>query len=130
MSIVLWNAGLTGSLRRYGEIGLRLAIGEETGHVYRSMMVESLFIGIAGSMAGTAIGVAIAYYLQVHGFDIGSMTKNSTMMISDVIRAQVEPFTFVIGFLPGILATFLGAAMSGIGIYKRQTSQLFKELET
>jgi putative ABC transport system permease protein len=130
MSIVLWNAGLTGSLRRYGEIGLRLAIGEETGHVYRSMMVESLFIGIAGSMAGTAIGVAIAYYLQVHGFDIGSMTKNSTMMISDVIRAQVEPSTFVIGFLPGILATFLGAAISGIGIYKRQTSQLFKELET
>ena len=130
MSIVLWNAGLTGSLRRYGEIGLRLAIGEETGHVYRSMMVESLMIGIAGSLAGTAIGLACAYYLQVHGFDIGSMMKNSTMMISDVIRAQVEPLTFVIGFLPGILATFLGTAISGIGIYKRQTSQLFKELET
>jgi putative ABC transport system permease protein len=130
MSIVLWNAGLTGSLRRYGEIGLRLAIGEETGHIYRSMMGESLMIGIAGSVAGTAIGVAGAYYLQVHGFDIGSMTKNSTMMISDVIRAQVEPFTFVIGFFPGILATVLGTAISGIGIYKRQTSQLFKELET
>jgi len=130
MSIVLWNAGLTGSLRRYGEIGLRLAIGEETGHVYRSMMAESLMIGIAGSLAGTAIGLACAYYLQVHGFDIGSMMKNSTMMISDVIRAQVEPLTFVIGFLPGILATFLGTAISGIGIYKRQTSQLFKELET
>lgn len=130
MSIVLWNAGLTGSLRRYGEIGLRLAIGEETGHVYRSMMVESLMIGIAGSMAGTAIGLAVAYYLQVHGFDIGSIMKNSTMMISDIIRAQVEPLTFVIGFLPGILATFFGTAVSGIGIYKRQTSQLFKELET
>jgi putative ABC transport system permease protein len=130
MSVVLWNAGLTGSLRRYGEIGLRLAIGEETGHVYRSMLAESLMIGIAGSAAGTAIGVAIAYYLQVHGFDIGSMTKNSTMMISDVIRAQVEPLTFVIGFLPGMLATVLGTAISGIGIYKRKTSQLFKELET
>jgi len=29
MSIVLWNNGLTGSLRRYGEIGVRIAIGEE-----------------------------------------------------------------------------------------------------
>jgi putative ABC transport system permease protein len=130
MSIVLWNAGLTGSLRRYGEIGLRLAIGEETGHVYRSMMVESFAIGIAGSVIGTAIGLAIAYYLQVHGFDIGSLMKNSTMMISDVIRAQVEPLSFVIGFFPGILATILGTAISGIGIYKRKTSQLFKELET
>jgi putative ABC transport system permease protein len=130
MSIVLWNAGLTGSLRRYGEIGLRLAIGEDTAHVYGSMMVEALMIGVSGSLIGTAIGLAIAYYLQVHGFDIASMTKNSTMMISDVIRAQVEPFTYVIGFLPGILATFLGTAISGIGIFKRQTSQLFKELET
>jgi putative ABC transport system permease protein len=129
MSIVLWNAGLTGGLRRYGEIGLRLAIGEETGHVYRSMMAESLMIGIAGSIAGTLIGLAIAYYLQVYGFDIGSMMKNSSMMISDVIRAQVTPFSFVVGFLPGMLATFLGTAIAGIGIYKRKTSQLFKELE-
>ncbi|MFZ1979414.1 MAG: FtsX-like permease family protein [Bacteroidota bacterium] len=130
MSIVLWNAGLSGSLRRYGEFGLRLAVGEDKGHIYRAMIIESLAVGIAGSIAGTAIGAACAYYLQVHGFDIGSLMKNSTMMLTDVIRAQVEPLTFIIGFLPGMLATVLGSAISGIGIYKRQTSQLFKELET
>ena len=31
MSIVLWNAGLMASLRRYGEFGLRLAMGETGG---------------------------------------------------------------------------------------------------
>jgi putative ABC transport system permease protein len=130
MSVVLWNAGLTGGLRRYGELGLRLAVGEDKAHIYRAMIVESLAVGIVGSLVGTAIGLAFAYYLQIHGLDIGAMMKNSAMMIPDVIRAQVEPLTFVIGFLPGILATFLGSAISGIGIYKRQTSQLFKELET
>jgi putative ABC transport system permease protein len=64
------------------------------------------------------------------GIDVTSMMKNSTMMFTDVIRAEVTPFTYLIGFLPGMLATFLGTAISGIGIYKRQTSQLFKELET
>jgi putative ABC transport system permease protein len=93
------------------------------------MMVESFMIGVVGSVIGTALGLAIAFYLQVHGFDVGSIMRNSTMMISDVIRAQVEPLTYVIGFLPGVLATFLGSAISGLGIYKRQTSQLFKELE-
>ena len=43
---------------------------------------------------------------------------------------SVTPLSFVIGFFPGMLATFFGTAISGIGIYKRQTSQLFKELET
>ena len=31
MSLVLWNAGLLGGLRRYGEVGIRLAMGEEKG---------------------------------------------------------------------------------------------------
>jgi putative ABC transport system permease protein len=116
MSIILWNAGLMGSLRRYGEIGVRLAIGEEKGHIYRSLL-------------GTLAGVGISYYLQVKGLDISYMMKNATMMISNIIRAKVTPSSFVIGFLPGLFATFLGSLISGIGIYQRQTSQLFKELE-
>ena len=39
----------------------------------------------------------------------------------------------VIGYMLGLsyrgVATFLGSAISGLGIYKRKTAQLFKELE-
>ena len=130
MFIVLWNAGLMGSLRRYGEIGVRLAIGEDRGHLYRSMRYESVILGILGSLLGTALGLAVSYYLQHQGIDIGSLIKNSSMMFSSVLRARITPLSYIIGFLPGVLATVLGTAVSGIGIYKRQTSQLFKELET
>ncbi|UCE18283.1 MAG: FtsX-like permease family protein [Gemmatimonadota bacterium] len=129
MSIVLWNAGLIGSMRRYGEIGVRLAIGERKSHLYRSMIAESLMIGCFGSILGTIVGLAISYYLQVKGLDISSMLRNASMMISDVMRARVTPTSLIIGFVPGLIATFLGTAISGIGIYKRQTSHLMKELE-
>lgn len=129
MSLVLWNAGLTSNLRRYGEIGVRLAIGESKGHIYRSMIAESLMIGSVGSVLGTGLGLAVSYYFQVKGFNIASLIKNASMMVSDVMRAQVTPVSFFIGVFPGILATLLGAIFAGIGIYKRQTSQLFKELE-
>jgi len=130
MSIVLWNAGLMGNLRRYGEIGVRLAIGEDKGHIYRSMIAESLMVGCIGSILGTALGLAISYYLQVKGINISYLMKNASMMVSDVWRAQVTPTSYVIGFIPGLLATLLGTSISGIGIYKRQTSILMKELET
>lgn len=130
MSIVLWNTGLTGSLRRYGEIGVRIAIGEEKGHVYRAMLLESVVVGCIGSILGTVLGLAAAYYVQERGIYIGGMMKNSSMLMSNIIRARITPFTYVIGFLPGIAATLLGTAISGIGIYKRQTASLFKELET
>ena len=129
MSIVLWNAGLMGSLRRYGEIGVRLAIGEDHGHIYRAMLAESLAIALAGSLLGTAVGLAFAYWLQVHGLNIHAFLKNSTMIIDDIARARVTPGAALIGFLPGGLATLLGTGIAGIGIYRRQTSQLFKELE-
>ena len=130
MSIVLWNAGLTGSLRRYGEFGIRLALGEAKSHVYVTMLAESLMIGLAGSILGTAGGVGLAYYTQSHGFDIGSIMNESTMMIPNIVRAEITPFTYAIGYLPGLLATLLGTAISGLGIYRRQTSELSKELGT
>jgi putative ABC transport system permease protein len=52
------------------------------------------------------------------------------MMIPTVLHSQVTPFAYVIGCIPGLLATLLGTSISGRGIYKRQTAQLFKELET
>jgi putative ABC transport system permease protein len=130
MSIVLWNAGLTGSLRRYGEFGIRLAVGEAKSHVYGTLLAESVMIALAGSLLGTALGVGLAYYMQSHGLDIGSIMNASTMMIPDIVRAEISPLTYIIGFLPGLLATLLGTAISGLGIYKRQTSELFKELGT
>jgi putative ABC transport system permease protein len=129
MSIVLWNAGLMNGIRRFGEIGVRLALGESKGDVYRSMVFESICIGIIGSVLGTILGLALSYWMQYQGFDFSSMMQKSTIMISSVMRAQVTPTAYYIGFLPGIFASVLGTMFAGIGIYKRQTSQLFKELE-
>jgi putative ABC transport system permease protein len=129
MSIVLWNAGLMASLRRYGEFGIRLALGEDHGRLYRSLIAEGAVVGLLGSTVGTALGLAISYYLQTKGLNIGGMLKNASMIITDVLRARVTPASYVIGFIPGLAATFLGKAVSGIGVYKRQTSQLAKEFE-
>jgi putative ABC transport system permease protein len=130
MSIVLWNAGLMAGLRRYGEIGLRLAMGEAKGRIYRAMLAESVMIGIIGSTFGTALGLGVAYYLQETGIDVGSMMKNASIMLANVLRARVTSTSYVIGFFPGLAATLLGSSVAGIGIYRRQTAQLTKELQS
>ena len=129
MSLVLWNAGLLGGLRRYGEVGIRIAMGEEKGHVYRTMIYESVFIGIAGAIVGTAFGLFFAWLIQKYGIDISGMMEGSSMMLPSVIRARITPADFYIGFFPGLMSTVVGTMLSGIGIYKRQTAKLFKELE-
>ncbi|NPV13974.1 FtsX-like permease family protein [candidate division WOR-3 bacterium] len=127
MAVVLWNAGLMGSLRRYGEIGIRLALGESKPALYFSLLAEAFFIGLVGSVAGTLIGLVPAYYLQKIGLNIGGMMKNTTVVISEVLRARITPTSFFVGFLPGLIATFLGSAISGLGIFRRSTARLAKE---
>ncbi len=129
MSIVLWNTGLMSGIRRYGEMGIRLAIGESKEHVYLTLIYESVLVGMIGSALGTLLGLGFSYYLQEHGVDISGMFEGGTMLVSTVLRARITPVAFVIGFIPGLAATTLGAMMSGLGIFKRQTAQLFKELD-
>ncbi|MBN2521995.1 MAG: FtsX-like permease family protein [Bacteroidales bacterium] len=130
MSIVLWNTGLIGGLRRYGEIGIRLAIGEGKGHIYRSMIGEAILIGIVGSTLGTLIGLGFSYWLQEVGLNIGDMMKSSKIMMPSVFRASITTPAYYLGFIPGLFSVVLGTMLSGIGIYKRKTASLFKELET
>jgi putative ABC transport system permease protein len=131
--IVLWNMGLMNNLRRYGEIGMRLAIGESKGQVFRSMIMEAVIIGFIGSIVGTVMGLGITYYLQEVGIDYSKGLENlssTSLVISNVFYAQVTPDLYYIGFIPGVFATVLGTMLAGRAIYKREMAQLFKELET
>jgi len=129
MSLVLWNAGLMGSLRRYGEFGVRLAIGERKAHLYRTLILESVMVGVIGTVLGTAIGLGVAYWLQATGLNFGAMLKGASVMVSQVLRPHVTPTCYYIGLIPGLGATVIGAMISGATVFRRQTSTLIKELE-
>ena len=129
MSLVLWNTGLIGGLRRYNEFGIRLAIGESKNNVFKLLLLEASVIGSIGSTIGTILGLIFCYYLQEVGIDISDDTANSTIIMPSVMRAYVTPNLFFIGFIPGLFSMLFGTALAGRGIYKRETARLFKELE-
>ena len=131
--VVLWNMGLMNGLRRYGEIGVRLAMGESKGDVYRSMIIEAIIIGLTGTITGTAIGMTLVYYVQENGINysevVATMSTNS-MVMPNIFYAKITPDLYYIGFIPGLIATVLGTMLAGLAIYKREMAQLFKELES
>lgn len=130
MFIILWNTGLMSGIRRYGEMGVRLAMGESKSHIYKTLIYESALIAVFGSIAGTVIGIILSFYLEKYGFDVSGSLKDTSLMIGNVMHAKVTFTSYYIGFIPGFIATVFGAAISGIAIFKRQTATLFKELET
>jgi putative ABC transport system permease protein len=95
------------------------------------MLIESVIIGIAGTIIGTVFGLFFAWLLQEYGLDISEFTKSTSasVMMPNVVHARITVTDFYIGFVPGVISTLVGTALSGIGIYKRKTAQLIKELE-
>lgn len=129
MSVVLWNTGLLGGLRRYQEFGIRLALGESKGMIYKTQLLESIVIGVLGSIVGTTVGLAFTLYLQEVGIDISEYLKNSSLLMPSVLHSTYSTKLLFIGFIPGLFAIVFGTALSGIGIFKRETANLCKELE-
>ena len=58
------------------------------------------------------------------------MMQSASIMWPAVYRAHITPPAYYVGFIPGVFSTVIGTMLSGIGIYRRNTAQLFKELET
>ncbi|MGV7222565.1 MAG: ABC transporter permease [Nitrospinales bacterium] len=129
MVLVLWNAGLLNGMHRYGEMGLRLAMGETHGQLLFSLLQEALLIGIFGVIAGCALGGGLTFYLQEVGVDMGDAFAKSGMMINDVVRGRVSIDGFIIGIIPGLTASALGSLIAGLAIFNRSEANLFRELE-
>lgn len=129
MGIVLWNSGLMNCIRRYGEIGVRLAMGEQKRQLYFSLIVESVFIGLIGSLVGTMLGLGICAYFNKYGMDVSAYNRESTFISENIIYTSISLKSALWGFVPGVLSTVLGAMLAGLVIFKRKTAQLFKELE-
>ncbi|MFQ5482298.1 MAG: ABC transporter permease, partial [Nitrospinaceae bacterium] len=129
MVLVLWNAGLLNGIHRYGEMGLRLALGETHRGLLGILVLEALAIGVVGSIAGGLVGGAGVLYLQEVGINMGDSMAQSGLMLSDVSRGRLSVEGFARGFFPGIISCALGAFLAGLGIFKRSEADLFRELE-
>ena len=129
MAVVLWNAGILNGIHRYGEMGLRLALGETHSRLIGTLVAESLAVGVVGSVAGCVLGGACTYFLQEVGLNMGDAFAQSGLMLNDVARARLSVDGFVRGVIPGLTASVLGTLVAGLAIFKRSEANLFRELE-
>lgn len=129
MTLVLWNAGLINGVHRYGEMGLRLALGETHWNLVLRLSVEAFVIGVVGSIAGCLVGGAFLYYLQEVGVDMGDAMAKSGMMMADVVRGRLSIEGLLWGGIPGITASVLGTFFASLSVFKRSEASLFRELE-
>lgn len=89
------NTLVMATFERFREFGIVKAIGGSPWHIVRGVAAEAWMLGLIGSVAGVVLGLAGAWYLQVHGLDTTAFVSGDTSMggvaFDPVWHARITP---------------------------------------
>ena len=101
VALLLAGVGLYGVLdysvfQRRREIGIRMAIGAQAGDIARRVTFDIVAWIFAGSLAGVALGIASARYIesllyQVNATDLSSLAAPALALFGAAILAALPP---------------------------------------
>jgi predicted permease len=101
VALLLAGVGLYGVLdysvlQRRREIGIRIAIGAQAGHVVRRVTLDVFAMVFAGALAGLALGTASVRYIetllyQVRPTDFGALALPSLAILAAALLAALPP---------------------------------------
>ena len=101
VALLLAGIGLYGVLdysvfQRRREIGIRMALGAQAGHIARRVTVEVFAMVIVGALAGLALGMASTRYIetllyQVKATDVGALALPSLAILAAALLAALPP---------------------------------------
>ncbi len=100
-AVGILNTQRMSALERRREFGVLIAIGMRPRRLFRTVLVESVVLGFAGSVIGAIIGGAVSWYHATAGFDLSMLTRNGTgfsymgVAFTDRLYASITVGSFV-----------------------------------
>lgn len=96
-----------GIFERASEFGTMMAMGDRSSHVSLLIVIESLWLGLAGSLAGVLAGVVLAQAISAAGIPMPPPPNADQGYISHIlIVPKVIALSFTVGVAAAVLAAF------------------------
>lgn len=93
---------------RTREFGTILALGTNSQTVFWQILVESLVLGITGSLLGAAIAVATSWAISIHGIP---MPPPPNANIGYLAHIRIDTYSVMASVAIGIVSTFCAAIL-------------------
>ncbi len=115
----IFNTLFVSVMERLREFGILMAIGTSPWHLFRLVMWESLFLGLAGLASAAIVTAWPYYYMNRHGVDFSAMVGEGGTQIAGVgmestLYVSIYPENAVIICVAVLLATLLAGLYPAI----------------
>ena len=88
----IFNTLFVSVMERLREFGILMAVGSSPWHLFRMVMWESLFLGLAGLVSAAIVTAWPYYYLNQQGVDFSAMVGEGG---SEIAGVGVDPILYV-----------------------------------
>jgi ABC-type lipoprotein release transport system permease subunit len=78
------NTQRMSAMERRREFGVMMAIGMRPRRMFRTLVVETLVLGLVGALIGAAVGALLTWYYATAGFDMTVFTDEATFSMMGV----------------------------------------------
>ena len=87
-AVGILNTQRMSALERRREFGVMMAIGMRPRRMFRTLQIEALVLGVAGSLLGALGGGLLAWYHQTAGFDLTTLTDQAAFTYMGVAFSE------------------------------------------
>lgn len=106
----IFNTLFVSVMERMREFGIMMAIGYSPGQLFGMVMLESLWLGIVGIVAGALVTIGPYVYLVKTGIDVSALTGGATTEVAGVgfdptLRVGIFPEHLVMIVVAILIAT-------------------------
>lgn len=114
-AVGILNTARMSALERRREFGVMLAIGMRPLRMFRTIVVETVVLGLVGALIGATLGFLLSWYYATAGFDMSVFTDQATfsymgVAFSERIYFVLTPMTVI----QPILVMLAVAALSSL----------------
>jgi len=110
------NTVLMSVMERIREFGALRALGFSKGRITRIVLMETLVLGVIGTVLGIGIGLGVSEWLNVIGINVTSAFETSEMVFEPIVRpvpsVQVSIYAAFFGAIVSILSAWYPARVA------------------
>ncbi|MBL4775974.1 MAG: FtsX-like permease family protein, partial [Mariprofundus sp.] len=125
----IMNTVLMSMLERMREFGVMMALGCGRWQLAGMVLIESLLLGVAGIVFGTAVGLGLVYYFHTAGIDLsGQLDEMARFYINPVIYTEIDADHLYDTILAVLTATLLAAIWPSIRAARLQPIEAIRHV--
>lgn len=104
------NTMLMAVLERFRELGMLMAVGMNKVRVYLMILLETVFLGIAGAPIGLLVGWLTIYYYQINGVDLSNYSEGlESFGYASILYPYIDTNVYVIVTVGVMITTVIAA---------------------